>query len=57
MLTKISEWIFFAFQEEIAKLLLFESSHKEPGQKVGLKDYVSRIKDTEKKIYYLAAPK
>lgn len=45
------------FQEELAKLLLFESSHKDSGKKVGLVDYVSRIKDNERSIYYLAAPK
>ncbi|GJQ69549.1 Trap1 [Trypoxylus dichotomus] len=43
-------------QEDIAKLLLFESSHKDSGIKVGLEDYISRIKDDQKIIFYLAAP-
>ncbi|KRT78927.1 hypothetical protein AMK59_6630 [Oryctes borbonicus] len=43
-------------KEEIATLLLFESSHKDSGIKVGLEDYISRIKDDQKVIFYLAAP-
>lgn len=46
-------------KEEIAKLLRFESSHKDTGMKIGLDDYLTRAVDTEgrqKTIYYLAAP-
>nr|XP_022908396.1 heat shock protein 75 kDa, mitochondrial [Onthophagus taurus] len=43
-------------KEEIAKLLRFESSHMQGGVKVGLQDYISRIKDGGKLIFYLAAP-
>nr|QWV59565.1 heat shock protein 90-1 [Lasioderma serricorne] len=43
-------------KEELAKLLLFESSHKESGKKVGLVEYVSRIQEKERSIFYLAAP-
>ncbi|XP_017787134.1 PREDICTED: heat shock protein 75 kDa, mitochondrial [Nicrophorus vespilloides] len=43
-------------KEEIAKLLRFESSHKDAGAKVSLQDYVSKITDGQKTIFYLAAP-
>ncbi|XP_018327578.1 heat shock protein 75 kDa, mitochondrial isoform X2 [Agrilus planipennis] len=43
-------------KEEIAKLLRFESSHKDANVKVGFEDYVSGIKESQKIIYYLAAP-
>ncbi|KAK5650863.1 hypothetical protein RI129_001892 [Pyrocoelia pectoralis] len=43
-------------KEQIAKLLRFESSHKDPEAKVGLTDYISRMKDGQKNIFYLAAP-
>ncbi|KAK4881855.1 hypothetical protein RN001_005174 [Aquatica leii] len=42
-------------KEEIAKLLRFESSHKNADEKVGLQDYTSRIQDGQKTIFYLAA--
>lgn len=41
---------------EIAKLLKFESSAFPPGTLITLNDYVSRIKDGKKEIFYLAAP-
>ena len=42
-------------KEDIAKLLLFESSNLENG-KVSLEDYVKKAKENQKDIYYLAAP-
>lgn len=44
------------FQEEIAKLLRFESSTQPAGTKVGLLDYVGRMKEGQRDIYYLSAP-
>ncbi|EDO45666.1 predicted protein, partial [Nematostella vectensis] len=43
-------------KEEIAKLLLFESSNEKPGTLTNLPAYVSRMKPTQKKVYYLCAP-
>jgi len=43
-------------KEEIAKLLKFESSHKDEGQKIGLLDYISRLGESDRTIFYLAAP-
>lgn len=44
-------------QEEIAKLLRFESSKLSNGQRTSLSDYSSRQKDDQKSIFYLAAPR
>jgi TNF receptor-associated protein 1 len=44
----------FEYQEEIAKLLRFESSATEPGVMTSLEDYVSRMKDGQKEIYYIS---
>jgi molecular chaperone HtpG len=43
-------------KEGIAKLLRFESSHTEAGKTTSLTDYVSRMKEEQKEIYYLLAP-
>ena len=43
------------FQEEIAKLLLFESSNKKPGELTSLSDYVKRMQEGQKEIYYMFA--
>lgn len=43
-------------KEDIAKLLRFESSSQESGVMVGLEDYISRMPDSQKHIYYLSAP-
>jgi molecular chaperone HtpG len=43
-------------REAIAKLLRFESSHTEPGQKTALGQYVSRMKEGQREIYHLTAP-
>ena len=41
------------YQEELSKLLYFESSTLDKGQKTTLEDYVSRMKDDQKEIYYI----
>jgi len=43
-------------KQDIAKLLRFESSAQESGVLIGLEDYVSRMPDSQKHIYYLSAP-
>lgn len=43
-------------KEEIAKLLRFESSKLENGQRTSLADYSTRQKEDQRDIYYLAAP-
>lgn len=43
-------------KEEIAKLLRFESSKLANGVRISLAEYVTRQKDDQKTIYYLAAP-
>jgi TNF receptor-associated protein 1 len=46
----------FNNREAIAKLLRFESSLTDKGEVVGLADYVSRMKEDQKAIYYQVAP-
>lgn len=43
-------------KEDIAKLLRFESSTEDSGVMVSLEDYISRMPDSQKHIYYLSAP-
>ncbi len=43
-------------KEAIAKLLRFESSLTEKGETIGLADYVARMKEEQKEIYYQTAP-
>ncbi|XP_026746998.1 heat shock protein 75 kDa, mitochondrial [Trichoplusia ni] len=43
-------------KEEIAKLLRFESSKLPSGQRTSLSEYISRQKEDQKTVYYLAAP-
>ena len=46
----------YANQEKVAKLLRYASTHEEANeQKVSLEDYVSRMKEGQKKIYYVSA--
>ncbi len=46
----------FANKEDIAKLLRFSSTHTDQAvQNVSLEDYVSRMKEGQDKIYYVAA--
>ncbi|KAH8384867.1 hypothetical protein KR093_010616, partial [Drosophila rubida] len=44
-----------AEKEEIAKLLRFEASNSEKGR-ISLEEYIKTVNDTQKDIYYLAAP-
>ncbi len=44
----------FANKEKLQDLIMFESSKTEPGEFTSLRDYVSRQKDGQKEIYYLA---
>ena len=46
----------FAYQDQIAKLLRFESSKSEPGEVISLADYVERMADGQKEIYYINGP-
>mmetsp|Transcript_5184 Transcript_5184/g.5314 ORF Transcript_5184/g.5314 Transcript_5184/m.5314 type:complete len:682 (-) Transcript_5184:138-2183(-) len=46
----------FKFQDQLGKLLMFESSGKEEGDLVSLDDYISRLPPESKSIYYLIAP-
>lgn len=46
----------WSHREAIAKLLRFESSHTEPGRTTTLTDYVSRMPESQKEIYFLLAP-
>jgi molecular chaperone HtpG len=48
-----SDW---SHRETIAKLLRFESSHTDKGKTTSLTDYVSRMPEEQKEIYYLLAP-
>jgi len=46
----------YTHREEIAKLLRFESSKSEPGKAIGLAEYVERMGDKQKDIYYINGP-
>lgn len=46
----------FANQEGLSKLLRYESSLLDDGKTTSLADYVARMKDEQKAIYYLHAP-
>lgn len=45
----------YTHREALAKLLRFASSHTEAGKTTSLPDYVSRMPETQKEIYYLLA--
>ncbi|MEM6915886.1 MAG: molecular chaperone HtpG [Verrucomicrobiota bacterium] len=44
----------FDHRESLAKLLRFESSMTEKGEQTSLEEYLTRAKDDQEKIYYLA---
>ncbi len=46
----------FSHRETLAKLIRFESSLTEAGKTTSLADYVSRMKEGQKEIYYIVAP-
>ena len=46
----------YSHREALAKLLRFESSHTDVGKSTSLPDYVSRMVEGQKEIYYLLAP-
>jgi TNF receptor-associated protein 1 len=46
----------YQFMDQLAKLLLFESSGKMDGELTSLDDYISRCAPEQKQIYYLVAP-
>ena len=46
----------FMHREAIAKLLRFESSKSEPGKQISLADYVERMGEEQKDIYYINGP-
>ncbi|MBA3849410.1 MAG: molecular chaperone HtpG [Opitutus sp.] len=46
----------FTHKDQLVKLLRWESSLTDKGKTTSLADYVSRMKDGQKEIYYLAAP-
>lgn len=46
----------FEFQEQLSKLLLFETSKQPDGEISSLEEYVSRCTPEQKEIYFLVAP-
>lgn len=46
----------FEYREQLSKLLRYESSLTEPGKLTSLQDYVDRMKEEQKAIYFLYAP-
>jgi TNF receptor-associated protein 1 len=45
----------YAHQEQLGKLLRYESSFTEKGKKASFGDYISRMKDDQKELYYLSS--
>lgn len=46
----------FAYRDDLAKLLRFESSNSEPGKLISLSDYTQRMPEGQKDIYYINGP-
>lgn len=44
-------------KEEIAKLLRYESSEQEAGTLITLPEYIEKLGEGQKDIYYLCAPR
>jgi len=44
------------FRDDLLQLMRFESSKLDPGKLTSLDDYISRMKEDQKAIYYLNAP-
>lgn len=43
----------FTHRNELVKLMRFESSKSEPGQLISLKEYIERMKENQKGIYFI----
>lgn len=43
----------YEFQKELGKLVRFESSRSEAGTPIGLEEYIERMKEDQKEIYYI----
>lgn len=56
MFLKEGATIDFLHRDEIAKLLRFESSKTEPGKITSLAEYVARMQEGQKDIYYINGP-
>ncbi len=46
----------FVYSQDIAPLLRFESSKSEPGKYISLDDYLARMPEKQKHIYYINGP-
>lgn len=46
----------FEYRADLAELLRYESSHGETGKPTSLTDYVSRMPEDQKKIYFVSGP-
>ncbi|KUK81043.1 MAG: Chaperone protein HtpG, partial [Pelotomaculum thermopropionicum] len=46
----------FTYKEQLAKLLRFESSKSDPGKLISLNDYIGRMKEEQKDIYFINGP-
>ena len=46
----------YAYRDEIAPLLRFESSKAEPGKMISLSEYVGRMVEGQQEIYYINSP-
>ncbi len=46
----------YTYRDEIAKLLRFESSKSEPGKLISLAEYVERMAEGQKEVYYINGP-
>ena len=46
----------YKFMDTLSKLIMFESSAKQPNELITFDDYISRCPPEQKEIYYLSAP-